>query len=99
MSNPVSCSVSTGAQEDGMDRHAWLAKRALSDCVMLDAAALENGVAGMTGKGASAAKDRLLTMAPLERRNQRKNARVTLNIPRKLTAKCCSMASELIRSS
>ena len=53
----------------------------------------------MTGKGARATKDRLFTIAPLERRNSGKKARVTLNIPRKLTARCCSMASALLRSS
>ena len=54
---------------------------------------------GTTGKGANAAKDRLLTMAPLERRSSGRKARVTLSIPKKLTARCCSMASELLRSS
>jgi len=53
----------------------------------------------MTGKAASAANDRLLTVAPLERLSRGKKGRVTLNGPKRLTARCCSMTSELLRSS
>ena len=40
----------------------------------------------MMGKGAIAAKDRWLTMAPWERRSSGKNARVMFSGPSKLTA-------------
>ncbi len=53
----------------------------------------------MTGKPASATRDRLLTMAPLERFSSGKKARVTLNIPKRLTARCCPMASRLLKLS
>ena len=46
----------------------------------------------MTGKAASPANDRLLTMAPLDRFNSGKNACVTLSKPKTLTARCCSIA-------
>ena len=49
----------------------------------------------MIGRGAGAAKDKLLTMAPFERFSSGKKARVTLNNPSRLTARCCSMTSEL----
>jgi len=53
----------------------------------------------MTGKAASPAKDRLLTMAPLERFSKRQERVRHLSKPKKLTAKCCSITSRLLRSS
>ena len=49
----------------------------------------------MTGKPASATRDRLLTMAPLERFSSGKKARVTFNIPKRLTARCCPNGVEI----
>src|SRR5437016_14609574 len=47
----------------------------------------------MTGKGASPARERLLMMAPFECFSTGRNARVTFNNPRRLTARCCSITS------
>jgi hypothetical protein len=41
----------------------------------------------------------LLTMAPLERVSSGRKARDILSGPKKLTAKCCSISSKLLRSS
>src|SRR5258708_6812302 len=49
----------------------------------------------MIGRGASPARDKSLTMAPLERFSSGKNALVTLSKPRKLTAKVCSVTSSV----
>src|SRR5438445_12719434 len=53
----------------------------------------------MIGRAASADVERLLTMAPFDRFNSGKNARVTLRGPNKLTFRCCSITSGLLRSS
>src|SRR6266436_3746645 len=99
MLKPRFISVSMGPKTAAWTVTPWPAKNALSDCVMESAAAFEMEYEGMTGNGASAAKDRLLTMAPLERFSSGRKARVTLSIPKKLTARCCSMTSKLLRSS
>jgi hypothetical protein len=68
-------------ESTGPERHRepvtpWFVST-LCDCVMLNATAFQMEKAGTTGKGASATRDRLLTMAPIERFSSGKAARVT----------------------
>src|ERR1039457_5149820 len=54
---------------------------------------------GVSGNGARAINDRLLTMAPLDRFSIGRKARETLYMPKKLTARVCSMTAGSLRSS
>ena len=70
-----------------------------SDCVNENAAAFEIEYAGMSGKGARALTDRLLTTAPRALLSNGRNAWITPYVPNKLTARCRSSVARSLKSS
>jgi hypothetical protein len=86
ISKPRFISVSMGPRMTAWTITPLPAKIALSDCVMFNAAAFEMEYAGIIGKAASATKERLLTMAPLERVSSGRKARDRLSGPKKLNS-------------
>jgi len=86
-----------GAEDDGMHRHALAGQERSERLRQIERGGLRKGVGGNDGQGSEPRQGQVADGWPLW--SNGKNACVTFSKPRKLTARCCSSRSRLLRSS